>query len=184
MYSHINNLIARSMPIGHVTWPFCSAHGTFIKMAYYDPIFLANSCCTATQLYPMLHYGGQALMHGRRSTGRHFRVCFWRLSSFFCDRAETLVALLITLAIVLAFDHWPGRVIGDYFTLECKASTIYKTGKVSPIHMTPPNSPYMIRTGGYISTCTYTYRDLDPSSFVLDPTPRIWPYPCRLATPT
>ena len=113
---------------GHITWPFRSTHGTFIKMAYYDPISLANSCCTATQLYPMLHYGGQALMHGRLSTGRHFRVCFWRLSSFFCDRAETLVALLITLAIILAFDHWPGRVIGDYFTLECKASTIYRTG--------------------------------------------------------
>ena len=101
-------------------------HGTFINMAYYDPIF--HSCCTATQLYPMLRYGGQALMHGRRSTGRRFRECFWRLSSFFCDRAETLVALLIALAIVLAFDYWPGRVIGDHFTLECKASTIYKTG--------------------------------------------------------
>ena len=84
------------------------------------------SWCTATQLYPMLHYGGQSLLYGRKSTGRCFRECFWRLLSFCCGHAQTLVALLIATAIVLAFDDWPGDIFNRYFTLECKATI--KTG--------------------------------------------------------
>ena len=97
----------------------------------YDRSFLANtgaSWCTASQLYPMLHYGSKSLLY-QKSAGRRSRDFFWRILSFFCDHAQTLVALLIATVIVLSFDHWPSDIIKDYFTLQCKSSTMFETGK-------------------------------------------------------
>ena len=62
--------------------------------------------------------------------------------SFCCGHAQTLVALLIATAIIFVFDNWPGDIIKDYFTLECKSSTLIETGIIyAPVNGMPQYPP-------------------------------------------